>query len=341
MEIRSRAPLRLGLAGGGTDVSPYSDLHGGSVLNATINLYAYAILKPLEQKIIRIFFADQNLTFEASLEAPLPLQKDFEIPCAIFNYIQKNYPGRIQTGFELTTFSDVPAGSGLGSSSTFAVSILAAFADWLHLPLGEYDLARLAYLIERKDCGFLGGKQDQYAATFGGFNFIEFGADERVLVNPLRVKNSVIKELELQMILYYTGQSRSSAQIIKQQIDNTVNQKSTAIEAMHGLKRDSVLMKEHLLRGDIQSFGQVLGDSWKKKKEMAAQISNSEIDQLYDLVLTAGVYAGKVSGAGGGGFMVFMCSPEKKPQVKQLLESRNGKVYNFHFVSEGVESWRV
>jgi D-glycero-alpha-D-manno-heptose-7-phosphate kinase len=219
--IRARAPLRLGLAGGGTDVSPFSDEHGGCVLNATIDLYAQAILEPRDDGRVSFSAQDREEEVELTADADMPDAEPLRLHRGIYRRIVRQFNGGKPLSLKLTTFADAPAGSGLGTSSTMVVCILQAYSEWLQLGLGEYDIAHLAFEIERIELGLAGGKQDQYAAAFGGFNFIEFGAADRVLVNPLRVKDWVINELEASTILYYTGQSRESAHIIQEQIDNT------------------------------------------------------------------------------------------------------------------------
>jgi D-glycero-alpha-D-manno-heptose-7-phosphate kinase len=273
MIIRSKAPLRLGLAGGGSDVSPYSDLYGGLILNATINLYSYCSIEELKNEKIEIVAADlgKRITFNMSKE--LPINGTLDLHKGVYNRILKDF-NLTPLSFRITTYSDAPAGSGLGSSSTMVVCILKAFTEWLNLPIGEYEIARLAYEIERKDLNLSGGKQDQYAATFGGFNFMEFLKDDLVIVNPLRIKRWIIDELESSMVLYYTGASRSSAAIIDEQKKNTSQGNSTAIEAMHKIKQSAIDMKTALLKGDVISFAGILGEAWENKKKMASAITN-------------------------------------------------------------------
>lgn len=341
MIIRSKAPLRLGLAGGGTDVSPYSDEYGGYVLSATIDMYAYCTIVETDDNKISFHAADLNEQFECDSTDSLVLDGCLDLHKAIYNRIVKQYNHNQPLSFKMTTYSDAPAGSGLGSSSTMVVAILKAFVEWLNLPLGEYDIAHLAYEIERIDVGLSGGKQDQYAATFGGFNFIEFYAGDRVIVNPLRVKNWIINELESSMLLYYTGVSRESAKIIDEQTKNAKEKNQKSLEAMHELKADALVMKEAILKGDIRTFAEYLEKSWTAKKRMASSITNSNIDRIYDIAISAGAYAGKVSGAGGGGFMMFIVDPIKRLNVVRELSKLDGDVMNFHFVKNGTLGWRV
>lgn len=339
--FRARAPLRLGLAGGGTDVSPYSDVHGGSVLNATIDLYAQAIIEPREDGQVCFRATDRQEEVVLDAQTEMPDAEPLRLHRGIHRRMVQQFNGGKPLSCTLTTFADAPAGSGLGTSSTMVVAILQAYAEWLNLGLGEYELARLAFEIEREDLKMSGGKQDQYAAAFGGFNFIEFGSEGRVLVNPLRIKEWVVNELEASTVLYYTGQSRESAAIIQKQIDNTERADVRSIEAMHALKNDAVSMKEAILRGDLNGYASILGRSWVAKKQMAQGISNAMIDGVYDAALAAGALSGKISGAGGGGFMMFFVPPERRMQLIQRLAQFEGQVMNFHFTPVGAQSWTL
>jgi D-glycero-alpha-D-manno-heptose-7-phosphate kinase len=339
---RARAPLRLGLAGGGTDVSPFSEEHGGFVLNAAIDLYAQAILEPRSDGKI-IFIAEDRDEFVELPSAPyLEDAEPLRLHRGIYNRIVRQFNSGNQLSFKLTTFADAPAGSGLGTSSTMVVCVIQAFSEWLKLGLGEYDVARIAYEIEREELKLAGGKQDQYAAAFGGFNFIEFGPGPgRVLVNPLRVKEWIRNELEASTVLFYTGQSRESAKIIEQQIHNTTIKTAQSIAAMINLKRDAASMKEAILRGDFRSYSGVLRQSWEAKKLLASSVTNADLNHIYDEAIKAGASAGKISGAGGGGFFMFFVAPSKRMSLIRQLHKHAGQVINFHFTNMGAQSWVV
>ena len=265
MIYRSKAPLRIGLAGGGTDVSPYSDVYGGAILNATISLYAHATIEPLDEKKIIIEAIDRNESEEYDWTSELPINGHLDLLKGVYNRIQKDY-GMKGQGFRLSTFVDAPAGSGLGTSSTLVVAIIGAFTEMLKLPLGEYDMAHYAYEIERNDLHLAGGRQDQYAATFGGVNFMEFYDDDKVIVNPLRVKQQHLFELENNLLLYYTSTSRASAEIIKKQSRNVTEKKEKSIEAMHHLKQQAQMMKEAILKGKLDKIGEILDYGFQQKK---------------------------------------------------------------------------
>lgn len=340
MIIRSKAPLRLGLAGGGTDVSPYSDQFGGAILNATIGMYAYATMRPLDNGKIILRAKDRNEEYELQSSAHLEIDGKLDLLKGIYNRIIKDFAKR-PLSFELTTFVDAPPGSGLGSSSTLVVAIIGAFVEWLKLPLGEYDIAHLAYRIEREDLKMAGGKQDQYAATFGGVNYMEFSANDKVIVNPLRVKDRWLHELENNLILFFTETSRLSSTIIEKQRENVSNKNQNSIDAMHSLKEQSQRMKEALLRGEVDKIGEILHYGWQHKKQMADGISNPMIDNIYESAMNAGATGGKISGAGGGGFMIFYAPYTTKYNVINALNQLGGKVMRYTFTNIGVTTWTI
>jgi D-glycero-alpha-D-manno-heptose-7-phosphate kinase len=341
MIVRCRAPLRLGLAGGGTDVSPFSDLYGGAVLNATVDLYAYSIIEPCAPGRVRFSTADQDEFFEGEAAPELSLDGKLDLHKGVYNRIVRDFNRGEPLSLSLQTYADVPAGSGLGSSSALVVSMVRCFAEHLGLPLGDYEIAHLAYEIERVDLGLHGGKQDQYAATFGGFNFIEFSASDRVLVNPLRIKNWIVSEFESSLILFYTGASRSSAAIIERQIENVEQGDQGSIDAMKRLKAEAVQMKECLLLGELERFADLMGRSWSAKKATASGITNDAIETVLDVALHAGARAGKVSGAGGGGFMMFMADPARRIGVARALSRLEGRVIPCHFTKYGTQAWKI
>jgi len=340
MIYRSKAPLRIGLAGGGTDVSPYCDLYGGAILNATISLYAYASIEVLDSPQVIIEAIDRQETATYPLSESLPIDGHLDLAKGVYNRLVCEY-GAMPNGFRITTYVDAPAGSGLGSSSTLVVAILGAFAEWLKLPLGEYDMAHMAYEIERLEMKMAGGKQDQYAATFGGVNFMEFYADDKVIVNPLRIKSKYLYELENNLLLYFTATSRLSSTIIEAQQKNVTEKKQTSIEAMNQLKEQSKMMKEALLKGKVDDIGPILDFGFRYKKQMASGISNSAMDEIYEAALKAGATGGKITGAGGGGFMMFYCPGTTSYKVRAALEKFGGSLRAYQFTERGLFTWSV
>jgi len=300
--FRSRAPLRLGLAGGGTDVSPYSDEFGGAILNATINLYSYAVISERKDRKIVLKAEDRNENFESESSDHLKIDGLLDLHKGVYNRIVKQFVKK---------------------------------------PLGEYDIAKLAYEIEREDLQMAGGKQDQYAATFGGVNFMEFSENNKVIVNPLRIKKEILLELENNLVLYNTATSRVSAKIIKDQTANIVNKKTTSITAMNKLKEQAFRMKEVLLKGNLNEIGEILDFGWQFKKQLAAAITNPEIDSIYDVAKNAGAIGGKISGAGGGGFFFFYCPKNTRYHVINALQKLGGKVQKYNFTNHGLTTWNT
>lgn len=340
MIIRSKAPLRLGLAGGGTDVSPYADLHGGSILNATINLFANTTIIPTDNGKIHLEAQDMGEAETLESAEQLDTSGPLALLKGVYNRMIRDFIKK-PLSFEMYTSVDAPPGSGLGSSSTLVVSIIGAFAEWHNVPLGEYDIAHLAYEIERVDLGLAGGRQDQYAATFGGFNFMEFYKDDKVIVNPLRIKQKYAAELENNLVLFYMGTSRESAKIIKKQTANIKGSNNDAIEATHRLKIQSVKMKEVILMGRMDEIGEVMHYGWESKKMMATGISNPEIDEIYKTALANGATGGKISGAGGGGFFFFYCPRVSRHRLIKSLEKFGVRAQHYSFTRTGLYTYTL
>lgn len=343
MIVRAKAPLRIGLAGGGTDVSPYSDIYGGYILNVTLDMFAYATIQTRTDNKVLFDAQDIEQTFITDAVSELELDNTLILHKAIYNRVVRDYNNGEPLAIDVITHSDAPPGSGLGSSSTMVVAILAAYRELLKLPLGEYDLAHLAYEIEREDCKLSGGKQDQYAATFGGFNFMEFYED-RVLVNPLRIRLDIQNELESQIVLYFTGMSRDSGKIIDDQIKASSSEsksKDKSLEALHAVKQSAFDMKECLLRNDIEGMSNVLKSAWLAKKSTSVSISNSHIEEVAELAIAHGAKSLKLSGAGGGGFMMMFVDPTKKQPLIKALKQTDGQVHSFQFTNYGVKAWTV
>ncbi|MGB6975675.1 MAG: hypothetical protein WBD67_13410 [Terracidiphilus sp.] len=343
MMVRSRAPLRIGLAGGGTDVSPYCDEFGGAILNATISHYAYASIEPLPNGEACFQSEDQNRSVSYPCSAIPQADGNLDLHKHVHAYAIRWFNHGHPLSLCLKTRVDVPSGSGLGGSSTLVVAALKAYAEWFSYPMDDYELAHAAYIVEREEAGLRGGRQDQYAAAFGGFNFMEFNQNGQVLVNPLRIRQSVVSELEASMILYYSGASRASEEIIAEQARNVEQGNREAIDAMHLIKQEALRMKESLLRGDFGLLHEVLRSSWEAKRRMASKIVSERIEMLYEKALEAGAYCAKISGAGGGGFMIFLVDPMRKNRVVEALRrcEDSGVVYASQFTPTGAQAWRV
>jgi D-glycero-alpha-D-manno-heptose-7-phosphate kinase len=338
--IRARAPLRLAFAGGGTDLSPYCDEFGGAVLNCTIDRYAYAFIQPRSDG--KIVFHARDLGAEESFDHPEEVVGSrLALHRGAFLRMIRDHGGVLARGMTLTTSVDAPAGSGLGSSSALMVALVDAFRAHLDLPLGQYDVAHLAYEIERIDLTLSGGKQDHYAAAFGGINFVEFLPSDRVIVNPLRLSRDVRNEIESSLVVCFSGQSRQSASIIDEQILGMTGRSQKTMEALHRLKGDAVDMKQALLGGDIVRMAEILDRSWASKKATAHNITNAHIESLYTAARAAGAMGGKISGAGGGGFLMFICAVEDRWALVEALVRAGAQPSVVKFTELGCETWRA
>jgi|tagenome__1003787_1003787.scaffolds.fasta_scaffold20762594_2 D-glycero-alpha-D-manno-heptose-7-phosphate kinase len=335
MLIRAKAPLRVSFAGGGTDVPPFPETEGGLVLNATINKYAFSTLAPREDERINIESADFDLSISYGEDEPLTLDGKLDLVKAAIQSI-----GDRRQGFDLFLHSSAPPGSGLGSSSTVMVTLIGVLKEFHNLPLTPYELAELAFRVEREDLGISGGHQDQYAATFGGFNFIEFLPD-RVIVNPLRISRDVINELEHNMLLCYTGATRRSDRIIEDQTKRFVEGEQEALDGLRMQKELAVEMKNTLLQGQLDDFGNLLHQAWEQKKHLSSRISNATLDEAYDAARKAGALGGKVTGAGGGGYMLLYCRFDRKHRVAETLRKMDILPTEFAFEFRGLDTWRV
>ena len=328
--IRSRSPLRIGIAGGGTDVDPYASTRGGCVFNSTINKYAYCTLTPRKDNMM---FVKSHYygRYKAKLDhGPLKFDGNMDLAKAVANHFE------IEEGFNIDIHSDVPAGSGLGGSSTMIVAIIAAVAEWQGKKLSKQKIAELAYHLEREDIGLKGGKQDQYAAAYGGFNLLDVG--ETVKVNPVKIDSDIINELQCRSVMCFTGMSRESAKVIDSQIKSYNNGQN--IDALDQSKRLAKEISEAMVKGDIDDAGALLHESWEYKKKFSTSISNKHIDSLYNAAISKGAIGGKISGAGGGGFMYFICKYDRKVDVLQELKKRGAEVTDFMFEPHGVTTWR-
>ena len=334
--IRAKAPLRISFAGGGTDVPPYPEREGGCVLNATIDNYAWGSLRPRQDGQIRIESVDLGISLDCSVDSELRLDGQLDIVKATINRLQARNSG----GFEVFLHSDAPPGSGLGSSSALVVGLVGMVKEFKGLPLTEYEIANLAYLIERRDLRIQGGHQDQYASSFGGFNFIEFHA-ERVIVNPLRIHQDTVNELEHNLLLCYTGTTRRSDRIIEDQTKRFLEKQEATLRALREQKQLAVEMKNALLSRRLDEFGDLLHAAWESKKRLTPRVSNDLIDEMYETCRKHGALGGKITGAGGGGYMLLYCQFEKKHKVAEAVKKLGAIPTEFAFESRGLQTWRT
>ena len=334
MTVRCRAPLRISFGGGGTDVPPYPEERGGAVLSTTIGKYAYSTLIGRNDDRINVRSLDYDIVASYSVNAELKYDGNLDLVKAAIRTMG------VRNGCDLFLHTDAPPGSGLGTSSALVVAIVGAFRRWLKLPLTGYDIAELAYHIERDEAGIKGGRQDQYAATFGGFNFIEF-LGKTTIVNPLRIDWDTINELEYRLMLCYTGGTRLSAGILDDQVTRYVEGTAEVLSAFEETKRLAFDMKNALLLGKLNEFGALLHQAWCCKKRLSRKITDPQIDELYELAKENGAIGGKLLGAGGGGYLLFLCEFDKWHIVAEKLERAGGKIVGFTFDLRGMQSWEV
>ena len=334
MIIRSKAPLRISFGGGGTDVSPYPEEKGGVTISTTIDKYAHCTLAERNDGYINVKSLDYNITANYPVNSELQYDGKLDLVKAAINVL------KINSGLDLFLHSDAPPGSGLGTSSTLTVALTGVLKDWLKLPLTDYEIAELAYRIERKEVGIKGGRQDQYAATFGGFNFIEYFGDKTV-VNPLRIKSDTLNELEYRLMLYYTGKTRLSAGIIDDQVSSYIQRREVVVHALDETKELAIAMKNALLLGEVDEFGDLLNEAWHSKKKFSPKISDPQIDEMYEEARKSGAIGGKLLGAGGGGFILLLCEFDKWHIVAEKLEGMGGKVMSFGFEYSGLQTWKA
>jgi D-glycero-alpha-D-manno-heptose-7-phosphate kinase len=334
--IRAKAPLRISFAGGGTDVPPFPEREGGLVLNATINRYAYGTLSPRDDDNLQIRSLDYGLTAEFGVDEPLVFDGKLDLAKAAI----RRFAGAETRGFDLMLHSNAPPGSGLGSSSAMMVALIGVLKEFRALPVTDYELAELAHTIEREELGIKGGRQDQYAATFGGFNFIELSADH-VIVNPLRVAPDVMLELEHNMLLCYTGMTRQSDHIIEDQTARFEEHNEEAVAGLRAQKELAVAMKNALLQRRTREFGELLHSAWEAKKRMSTRITNERIDELYEEARRLGAIGGKVTGAGGGGYVLLYCRSQRRHLVAERMIELGATVDEFAFEPSGLRTWRA
>lgn len=334
--FRAKAPLRISFCGGGTDVSPYPEEKGGVVLSATIDKYAYASLRPLPADELQVTSLDFGVTRTYPLGAPIALGDELDLIKGVVNHFQALGP--FPSGCGVYLHSDAPPGSGLGSSSTMVTTLVGVFAEWLRHPLTPYEIAERTYTIERQELKLAGGKQDQYAATFGGFNFIEFHADHTV-VNPLRLRLDTRSELEYSLLLCYTGRTRVSAHIVENQTRSYREKKAEVVHALDEMKRITLEMKTFLLTDRLVEFGERLHEAWLFKKDLDPAVTNSDIDGLYEVARAEGAIGGKILGAGGGGFLLVLAPFDRKPAIAKALTAMGGEMVSFAFEERGLQTW--
>jgi D-glycero-alpha-D-manno-heptose-7-phosphate kinase len=311
MTIIARAPLRIGIAGGGTDLPDYAERFGGIVISTSINRYVYTILSPAPDDTLQITAADSNSVLSRRdhlFDSALFWGDDYRLPIAIADHFG------LRGGRRVFLASEVPPGTGLGSSSASAVSMITALAADTCQPMSRQEVADLACRIEIEGLGMPIGRQDQFASAFGGLNIIEFERDSTT-VTPVCLPPSTVRELEDRILLFFTGKRRRSTDILTAQREATRRESSAALDALHDIKALTYDMIEQIQAGRLDELGKLFDVSWRRKQALAAGVSNADIDFWYSEALDAGAMGGKITGAGGGGFMMLYVDPERRQQV--------------------------
>lgn len=338
--LRARAPLRISFAGGGTDVAPFPQREGGAVLSATIASYCHCTLRPRTDGRITVRSLDYDTSVGFGVDEEVVLDGRLDLPKAAIARV-RSVPGALPSdGFDLFVHTGAPPGSGLGSSSAVMVCVVGVVAQHCGLDLGPYEIARTAYRLEREDLGIAGGCQDQYAAAFGGFNYLELTGDD-VVVNPLRVEPATVHELEHNMLLAFTGSTRVGGGIIADQVQRYESGDALALEGLRAQKQLAAAMKHALVRGEVDTFGRLLGQAWENKRKMSPRITTPQIEQALEIARATGALGGKVTGAGGGGHLVLVCEFERRHLVAQELIRLGMTVSEVTFGREGMVTWRA
>ncbi|MFH0863178.1 MAG: hypothetical protein V1875_09160 [Candidatus Altiarchaeota archaeon] len=336
MIIHSRAPVRISFGGGGSDVSPYTEEHGGAVVSATINKYAWGSLEARDDgRILLMDSHNRPVSFKSFNELHYGTKMD------LLSAVVKNMHNS-EDGLSLRLRGDVPPRSGLGSSASAFVSLIGLFNhSRREARMTDYEIAELAFRLEREELGNKGGRQDQYASTFGGMNFIEFRGDDFVRVNPVRMKREHLLELEKNLILVHVMERKKSGDIIADQTKSYLEGKKSVVDALHAVKGLAEEIHKALRKGDLNRFGELLNEGWLQKKRFSPMITNRHLDRIYALALRSGAIGGKINGAGGGGHMIFYAESGREEDVMRALTNAGAYVRSFSLDMDGLQTWEV
>jgi D-glycero-alpha-D-manno-heptose-7-phosphate kinase len=327
-----RSPVRISFGGGGTDLPAYYEQFGGAVLSVAINKYFYTILGKRIDGRIQIISSDLRV-FESlhDLSAMQVQKSPLEIPIAVLKHLDFSFP------VDLFLASEIPPGTGLGSSASVCVNLLKTLSTYLHRPVSKYDLAEESFHIARNVLCRNIGKQDEYAAAFGGLNYICFDPDGRVSVDPVKLSPELAQELQAHLMLFFTGAAHHSWSILKEQEAATRERSGPAVDALHEVKALGTKMRDALLQEDLNAFGEFLHLAWMAKRRVSARISDARIDGLYDLARQHGALGGKITGAGGGGFLLLFCRPNRQLTVRDALREQGLQEMRFTFDMQGAQ----
>ena len=328
-----RSPVRISFGGGGTDLPAYYEEYGGTVLSVAINKYFYTTLGRRTDGRVQVISSDLR-AFEtwhniagmsvrgSALEIPLAVLKDLDCDVSV----------------DLFLASEIPPGTGLGSSASVCVNMVKTLTTYLHRPLSKHELAERAFHIAHNVLGKFVGKQDEYAAAFGGLNFISFLPDGSTVLEPLDLEAAVLRELQSNLMLFFTGSSHDSWNILLEQDKSTRTHDRSTLEALHEVKALAIRMRQALWQGELHQFGKLLHEGWQSKRRISSKISTPRIDQLYALALNHGAVGGKITGAGGGGFLLLYCEPPYQSAVREAMKVQNVPDMAFAFDLQGAQT---
>jgi D-glycero-alpha-D-manno-heptose-7-phosphate kinase len=328
----TRSPVRISFGGGGTDLPAYYEQYGGAVLSTAINKYFYTVLRKRGDGKIQVISSDLRTLETWENIATMSFEHSgLEIPLAVVKEMGRN------VSVDLFLASEIPPGTGLGSSASVCVNVLKALSVYLHLPLSKYELAERAYHVARNVLGNPVGKQDEYAAVFGGLNYIHFEKDGTVNVDPVELDSALVGELEENLLLFFTGATHESTTILEEQEKSTREDRGRTLESLHFIGELANRMRSTLEDGDLHTFGTLLDDGWQAKKRISGRISSDQIDALYRIAKENGAVGGKITGAGGGGFMLLYCEPPNQEAVRRALSGADAREMTFRFDTKGAQ----
>jgi D-glycero-alpha-D-manno-heptose-7-phosphate kinase len=327
-----RSPVRISFAGGGTDLPAYYECFGGAVLSTAINKYFYTILGKRSDGRIQVISSDLRVFETWRNIAAMDIQgSGLEIPLAVLKELG------CDISVDLFLASEIPPGTGLGSSASVCVNILATLTTYLNQPLSKYDLAERAFHIARDVLGRHVGRQDEFAAAFGGLNLITFRCNGLTEVQPVDLEPGLLRDLQSSLMLFFTGAAHHSWTILQEQEKSTKTQNGATVEALHDVRALVDRMLTALRTGDLNAFGALLDEGWQAKKRISGKISNPRIDHLYDLARSNGALGGKITGAGGGGFLLLYCEPHCQDAVRAALTAEGIQEMAFAFDQAGAQ----
>jgi D-glycero-alpha-D-manno-heptose-7-phosphate kinase len=325
-----RSPVRISFGGGGTDLPSYYEQFGGAVLSASINKYFYTILQKRNDGKIQVISSDLRVveTWQ-DINRMSVKGSALEIPLSVLKQLGCNI------SVDLFLASEIPPGTGLGSSASVCVNVIKTLSAYLHMPMSRYELAEKAFEVAHSVLEKPVGKQDEYASAFGGLNYITFQPDGNVTVDPVQLDPGLLRDLQAGLMLFFTGASRDSWAILKEQEQSTAQRENATVESLHQIRELADRMRCALIDGELENFGYLLHEGWQAKKRVSKRISNSHIDEMYAAARANGASGGKITGAGGGGFLLLFCAPQNQPAVRDAVTALGGREMQFELDFQG------